>query len=91
MNGYMQGIFILLAIGGALIAENPSKDHLAKMKQLTFGGQNAEAYWSPDGKRLIFQSTREPYSCDQIYVMNADGGDLRMISNGKGVRLAKTR
>ena len=81
----MRGIFILLAIGGALVAQSHSKEHLAGMKQLTFGGQNAEAYWSPDGKRLIFQSTREPYACDQIYVMNGDGSDLHMVSNGKGV------
>jgi dipeptidyl aminopeptidase/acylaminoacyl peptidase len=35
------------------------QSHLTNLKQLTFGGQNAEAYWSPDGKRLIFQSTRD--------------------------------
>lgn len=60
--------------------------HLGDIKQLTSGGQNAEAYWSPDGKRLIFQSTRGGASCDQIYVMNAaDGSDVKMISTGKGV------
>lgn len=34
---------------------------LRNVKQLTFGGENAEAYFSFDGKRLIFQSKREPY------------------------------
>jgi len=58
--------------------------HLGNIKQLTFGGQNAEAYWSPDGKRLIFQSTRDKLECDQIFIMNADGGDQHMVSNGKG-------
>lgn len=58
--------------------------HLGNIKQLTFGGQNAEAYWSPDGKRLIFQSTREKLECDQIFLMNADGSDQHMVSNGKG-------
>ena len=48
--------------------------HLANLNQLTHGGQNAEAYWSPDGKRLIFQSTRDGHECDQIYVMNAADG-----------------
>ena len=55
------------------------------MKQLTHGGQNAEAYWSPDGKRLIFQSTRDGASCDQEYIMNADGSNVHMVSTGKGV------
>jgi len=59
-------------------------DHLTNIRQLTSGGQNAEAYWSPDGKRLVFQSTRDPYKCDQIFVMNADGSDQRLVSTGKG-------
>src|SRR5215472_11549048 len=60
--------------------------HLDNLKQLTKGGQNAEAYWSPDGKRLIFQSTRDNHQCDQIYIMDAaDGGNVHMVSTGKGV------
>ena len=58
---------------------------LSNLRQLTFGGQNAEAYWSPDGAKLVFQSTRGDASCDQIYVMNADGSDQRMVSTGRGV------
>ena len=58
--------------------------YLGGIRQLTHGGQNAEAYWSPDGKRLIFQSTRPPYECDQIFTMNADGGDPHLVSTGKG-------
>ena len=62
-----------------------AEDYVANVRQLTFGGQNAEAYWSPDGSKLVFQSTRDGASCDQIYVMNADGSDLRMVSTGRGV------
>ena len=58
---------------------------MSNIEQLTFGGQNAEAYWSPDGARLVFQSTRGDAECDQIYVMNADGTDQTMVSTGKGV------
>ncbi len=59
-------------------------DELANIQQLTHGGENAEAYWSPDSKRLIFQSTRGESKCDQIYIMNADGSDQHMVSTGKG-------
>ena len=61
------------------------QDYLSDIRQLTFGGQNAEAYWSPDGERLVFQATRGDSSCDQIYVMNRDGSNLRMVSTGRGV------
>ncbi len=70
----------LLAASCAFAAE----PHLGALHQLTHGGQNAEAYWSPDGKRLIFQSTRPPLECDQIFIMNADGSDQHMVSSGKG-------
>jgi TolB protein len=60
--------------------------HLANVRQLTDGGENAEAYWSADGKKLIFQSTRPPYSCDQIFEMNVDdpARATRLLSTGKG-------
>ena len=58
--------------------------HLSNIRQLTFGGQNAEAYWSPEGRRFIFQSTRPPYACDQMFIMNADGSDVHLVSTGKG-------
>jgi Tol biopolymer transport system component len=62
----------------------PDEKHLRNIKQLTFGGENAEAYFSADGKQLIFQSTREGRGCDQIYTMNVDGSNVKMISNGEG-------
>ncbi len=58
--------------------------HLANVKQLTFGGENAEAYFSFDGQDLIFQSTREGHECDRIYAMRIDGTNLRPISSGEG-------
>ena len=65
-------------------AEPQPEKHLRNIKQLTFGGQNAEAYFSADGKKLIFQSNRDPLKCDQIFTMNVDGSDQHMISTGKG-------
>lgn len=58
--------------------------HLSNIRQLTFGGQNAEAYFSPDGKRLIFQSQRDGHDCDQQYVMDIDGSNAHLVSSGKG-------
>ncbi|MCC6536149.1 MAG: PD40 domain-containing protein [Bryobacterales bacterium] len=57
---------------------------LSNLRQLTHGGQNAEAYWAPDGQRLVFQSTRDNLQCDQIFTMNADGSNQKMVSTGKG-------
>ena len=59
--------------------------HIKNVRQLTFGGQNAEASFSYDADKLIFQSTRDSLECDAIYMMNADGSDVRQISSGKGV------
>ncbi|MBX7045950.1 MAG: hypothetical protein K1X86_08940 [Ignavibacteria bacterium] len=58
--------------------------HFKNIKQLTFGGENAEAYFSFDSKKLSFQSTRDSRECDQIYRMNIDGSDQTLISTGKG-------
>ena len=58
--------------------------HLANLRQLTFGGENAEAYFSADGTRLIFQSKRDGAGCDQIYTMRIDGSEVRRVSTGKG-------
>jgi TolB protein len=57
---------------------------LANLRQLTAGGQNAEAYFDHTGARLVFQSTRPPFGCDQIFTMNADGSDVQVVSTGRG-------
>ena len=60
------------------------EQRLANLRQLTFGGQNAEAYWDWSGSRLIFQSTRSPFGCDQIFTMREDGSDVRLVSTATG-------
>ena len=58
--------------------------HLRNVRQLTFGGQNAEAYFSADDKQLIFQASVGEGRCDQIYTMDLAGGHKRMVSTGGG-------
>jgi Tol biopolymer transport system component len=65
--------------------------HLKNVRQLTFGGDNAEAYWSFDNSKLVFQAKNEKWGtqCDQIYVMDlntdlSDGHIPQLVSTGKG-------
>lgn len=60
------------------------ESHLTNVRQLTFGGQNAEAYFSYDGTELIFQATTDSMECDAIFRMNADGSSVRQVSSGNG-------
>lgn len=86
-----------LALGAVLRVASPTpafaapetaaihEPHLADLIQLTTGGENAEAYWSPDGKELIFQAHGAAEACDQIYRLAADGGKPPVrVSSGKG-------
>ena len=82
-------LIIIFALAAAVSAQTnllnvSGEKHLQNIKQLTFGGENAEAYFSFDGKSLIFQSKRDQLQCDQIFSMNTDGTNTRMISNGQG-------
>jgi len=102
---YLFLIFLPLIISfspsSSKLKYDPAKDslrytgevHLRNIKQLTFGDNNAEAYWSFDNRQLTFQSDWKKISsqpCDQIFKMNADGSPLsngnkyQLISTGKG-------
>lgn len=60
------------------------EQHLQNIRQLTFGGTNAEAYFSFGQDQLVFQSTRDEFECDQIYTMDLDGSNVELVSTGKG-------
>ncbi|HKS06288.1 MAG TPA: hypothetical protein VJR92_08260 [Gemmatimonadaceae bacterium] len=64
------------------VPAEPAETRLTNVRQLTFGGENAEAYWSTDGQHITFQATRDGRPCDQQFVMRADGSDVRRISVG---------
>ena len=66
------------------VPADTAERHLADVRQLTFGGENAEAYFSRDGRWLTFQSTRDGRACDQQYVMRVDGTNVTRVSDGRG-------
>lgn len=57
---------------------------LRDLRQLTFGGENAEAYWSFDGQQLSFQARKEGGGCDRIYRMDLNGRAPIPVSSGHG-------
>lgn len=79
----MTRTLILLAVVSSLLMAQKER-HLANIKQLTFGGSNAEAYFSADGSKLVFQATVDKLACDQIFTMSVDGSGRTMVSNGDG-------
>jgi Tol biopolymer transport system component len=58
--------------------------HLRNVRQLTFGGENAEAYFSPDGTKLIYQATVAGSACDQEFTLDLATGESKRVSSGKG-------
>lgn len=67
-----------------VLAPNQGEVRLANLRQITNGGENAEAYWSPDGQWITFQSTRNGRTCDEQFVMRTDGTGLKRVSDGRG-------
>jgi TolB protein len=66
------------------VQAEPKERHLVNIRQLTFGGQNAEAYWNMDGTKLVYQTRQPEFPDEQIFEMNADGSDKHLVSAGKG-------
>ena len=74
-----------------MLAQTAEEPHLKNLKQLTFGGDNAEAYWSFDNKKLCFQSNNKKWglSCDQIFMLDINAKldtskAPQLISTGMG-------
>ena len=75
--------YLNLSYNNSLIING--EDHFKNISQLTFSGENAEAYFSPDGKKLIFQGHDGDDLCDQIYIMDIETREIDLVSNGQGV------
>ncbi|TMA93013.1 MAG: M20/M25/M40 family metallo-hydrolase [Deltaproteobacteria bacterium] len=82
--------WILVAVAACAASQKPASEarpdepHLREVRRLTHGGQNAEAYWSFDGKQLSFQARAAGEQCDRIYRMKPDGSDSVAVSSGNG-------
>ncbi len=83
-------VTVVVALSSSLAQEPdntlafPQEKHLANIRQLTFGGQNAEGYFSFDETMITFQSTRDSFQCDQQFIMELATGKTTLISTGKG-------
>lgn len=84
------GLVVLALPWTALAQEDASsfldsrEVHLKNLRQLTFSGENAEAYFSFDGNHLIYQSRGQGEGCDQIYTLDLATGETRLVSTGEG-------
>src|SRR5579859_2835062 len=103
-SNLLLGLTVLLCAAGFLAGQSsdqqtagssnsslalPQEKHLRNVRQLTFGGQNAEAYFSADDRYLIFQHQGGDVACDQIYTIPVETPDgkpaqPRLVSTGKG-------
>ena len=83
----LSSIFVLWTSLSAQTGDSlwfPGEKHLKNIRQLTYGRQNAEAYFSFDETKLIFQSERDSFQCDQIYSMSTTGENVTLLSTGMG-------
>lgn len=79
------GSAFVIGAGRPFTTTFEGETHFSDIRQLTFGGENAEAYFSPDGKMLIFQATgRDGAQCDRQYTLDLATGEIRQVSSGKG-------
>jgi Tol biopolymer transport system component len=85
-------LFALLLVPLALVGQEPGEAEITdarevyfkNIRQLTWSGENAEAYFSDDGTRLIFQARAQGEGCDQIYTLDLASGDIELVSTGEG-------
>lgn len=88
-SSYIIILFFMFSLSSKLFAQQTNflfegEKHFKNIKMLTNGGENAEAYFSFDGKKLVYQATFDSMECDQIFTINTDGTDRQLVSTGKG-------
>lgn len=80
----MLTLSLLLATLLQTIPADSGEVHLRNIRQLTSGGQNAEAYFAKSGRQIILQRQEADSGCDQQFVINTDGTNLHRVSSGRG-------
>lgn len=70
--------------GEGVVLEQEAEARFRNTRQLTAGGENAEAYWSFDGTKLVYQARKPGAECDQIYVLDPWTAEGEMVSTGDG-------
>ena len=88
-NKFIILLIVLLTFSIKIYSQKDSlkfdgEKHLKNITMLTSAGENAEAYFSFDGNKLVYQATFDSMECDQIFTMNIDGSERKLISTGKG-------
>src|SRR3954464_3021163 len=87
-SALVAGALVAISSQAASHAQAPyqERDFLSRIRRLTLDGKRAgEGYWSPDGKRLVFQSERDPENLFyQIFTLDLQNGDVKRISPGIG-------
>jgi len=84
-------LFVFLSISAQFASADDTllfpgeEKHLSNARMLTYGGENAEAYFSPDGKWIAWQGRWQGTApADQIWVMPVEGGEPELVSTGQG-------
>ena len=79
-------LVVVVPLASQEASSSHERDFLTRIRRLTVEGRRAgEGYWSPDGKRIVFQSEREPGNpFYQIYVLDLSSGETKRISSGLG-------
>jgi len=72
-----------LAAEGTVLAME-GENHFRNVRQLTAGGENAEAYWAFDGSQLIYQARKPGAECDQIFLLDPETAETHQVSTGEG-------
>lgn len=80
----MSYCILLLLFPCIAFSQLKQEAHFSHLKQITFGGLNAEAYFSADGSKLIYQSAKGGYRCDRMFTMETDGSHDTLVSTGTG-------